>query len=145
MDNSLAYLEVFSVKPNFKIPEPGEFVVRKTKAHTQNDFASIRQKLLRKINKQKQLSKPRDNYAVIELNYLSIAGDFTILSSLSNGYKIEINTKTMEHVSAGYDWSNSIFHDDSTNFLKAIIYFNVGNYESRKFIFNPRFKENRKI
>lgn len=143
LDNSFAYLEVFSVKPNLKIPKEGEFIVQDIKTHMQEEMASIRQKLLRKIQKQKQLTKPRDNYAVIELNDPSIAGDFHILSSLSDGYKIKINTKTMEQVSAGYDWNNSIFHDESTNFLKAVIYFSLGDYESRKFIFNPRFREHK--
>jgi tRNA threonylcarbamoyladenosine modification (KEOPS) complex Cgi121 subunit len=143
LDNSLAYLEIFCVKPNLKIPKEGEFIIQDIKTHMQEEMASIRQKLLRKIKKQKQLTKPRDNYAVIELNDPSIADDFHILSSLSGGYKIKINTKTMEQVSAGYDWNNSIFHDESTNFLKAIIYFSLGDYESRKFIFNPRFRENK--
>lgn len=141
LDNTFAYLEVFSVKPNLKMPKDGEFIVQDIKTHMQDEMASIRQKLLRKIKKQKQFTKPRDNYAVIELNDPSIAGDFHILSSLSDGYKIKINTKTMEQVSAGYDWNNSIFHDESTNFLKAIIYFSLGHYESRRIIFNPRFHD----
>jgi hypothetical protein len=145
LDGSFAYLEVFSVKPNFKLPKSGEFIVQDVKTHMQEEMASIRQKLLRKIRKQKQLTKPRNNYAVIELNDPSIAGDFHIHSSLSDGYKIKINTKTMEQISAGYDWNDSIFHDESTNFLKGIIYFSLGHYESRKFIFNPRFKKNREI
>jgi hypothetical protein len=139
IDRSFAYLEVFSVKPNLNVPEGCEFIVIDIKAHMQHAFASIRQKLLHKIKKQNQLSKPRDNYAVIELNEPSIAGDFHILSSLSDGYKIRINTKTMEHLSAGYDWDNSIFDDEATKFLKGIIYFSLGHYESRKFIINPNF------
>jgi hypothetical protein len=113
LDNSSAYLEVFCVKPNLKIPKSDEFIVQDIKTHIQEEMASIRQKLLRKIKKQKQLTKPRDNYAVIELNDPSIAGDFHILSSLSDGYKIKINPKTMEQVSSGYDWNNSIFDDDN--------------------------------
>lgn len=141
LDNSLAYFEVFSVKPNLIKPKEGEFIVQDIKTHMQDEMASIRQKLLNKIKKQKQLTKPRDNYAIIELNDPSIVGDFHILSSLSNGYKISIDPKTMKQVSAGYDWSNSIFHYECTSFLKAIIYFNLGDYESRKFIYNPKFKK----
>ena len=121
--------------------EPGEVIVHNFKTHTQNEMASIRQKLLRKIEKQKQFTKPRENYAVIELNDISIAGDFAILSSLSDGYKITYNKETKEKMSAEYDWSRSVFDDESTKFLKGIIYFSLGNYESRKYIFNPEFKE----
>lgn len=142
LDNSLAYFEVFCVKPNLQMPKEGESIAYDIKTHMQDEMASIRQKLLRKIKKQKQLIKPRDNYAIIELNDISIANDFTILSSLSSGYKITIDPKTLKPISAGYDWNNSIFHDESTRFLKSIIYFKLGDYASRKFIFNPTFKKN---
>lgn len=143
LDDSLAYLEVFCVKPNLKTTsaEPGEIIVQDIKTHTQEEMASIRQKLLRKIEKQRQFTKPRENYAVIELNDISIAGDFSILSSLSGGYKIRIDTKTMEKVAEGYDWSASIFNHDNTRFLKGIIYFSLGDYASRKFIYNPKFQD----
>ena len=142
LDDSLAYLEIFCVKPNLKTAsEPGEIIVQDIKTHTQKEMASILQKLLRKIEKQKQFTKPRENYAVIELNDISIAGDFSILSSLSSGYKIRINTKTMEKVAEGYDWTASIFDDDNTRFLKGIIYFSMGDYASRKFIYNPKFQD----
>ena len=140
LDGTKQYLEVFCVMPNLKIPtKPGEIVVGDLKTHTQTEMASIRQKLLRKIEKQKQFSKPRDNFAVIELNDSLIAGDFTILSSLSDGYKIAINKDTMQTVSSGYDWSKSVFHDESTKFLKGVIYFNLGDYSSRKIIMNRNF------
>ena len=127
--------------PDFKKPfKTDEIVVGDVKTHTQTEMASIRQKLLNKIDKQKQFTKPRDNFAVIELNDNLIAGDFAILSSLSDGYKITINKKTMETISAGYDWSNSVFHDESTKYLKGIIYFNLGDYQSRKIIMNNYFK-----
>jgi len=143
LDGSRYYLEVFCVMPNLKRPsKPGEFVIQDIKTHTQAAMASIRQKLLRKIEKQKQFTKPRENFAVIELNDSIIAGDFAILSSLSRGYKITISKETMEKISEGYDWKESVFHDESTKFLKGIIYFSLGNYESRKFIFNPLFHEN---
>ncbi len=72
------------------------------------EMASIRQKLLQKIKKQKQFSKPRDNFAVIELNNSLIAGDFTIISSLSAGYKITINNNK-DTIEADLDqtWHNS--------------------------------------
>jgi hypothetical protein len=141
LDGTKQYLEVFCVMPNLKKPsKPGEIVVGNVKTHTQTEMASIRQKLLNKIDKQKQFTKPRDNFAVIELNDSLIAGDFTILSSLSDGYKITINKDTMETVSAGYDWSKSIFHDESTKYLKGIIYFNLGDYQSRKIIMNNNYK-----
>ncbi len=143
IDGSFAYLEIFCVMPNLKkSSKPGEIVINDIKTHTQKEMASIRQKLLRKIETQKQFTKLRENFAVIELNDSMIAGDFAILSSLSSGYKITINKETMERESEGYDWSGSIFHDESTKFLKGIIYFNLGNYESRKFIFNTSFNEN---
>jgi hypothetical protein len=137
IDGTKAYLEVFCVMPNIKMHEKaGEIIVGDMRTHTQNAMASIRQKLLRKINKQKQLSKPRDNYAVIELNESLISGDFTILSSLSGGYKLWINRESGKTISEGYDWRDSIFNDEATKYLKGIIYFSLGNYESRKFIPN---------
>jgi len=140
LDGTKQYLEVFCIMPNFKRPsKSGEFVLTDVKTHTQTEMASIRQKLLRKIEKQKQFTKPRDNFAVIELNDISIAGDFAILSSLSDGYKITINKDTMETVSSGYDWSKSVFHDESTRNLKGIIYFNLGDYQSRKIIMNNNY------
>lgn len=140
IDGTKAYLEVFCVMPDFPLPENGKFVIRDVKTHTQTEMASIRQKLLRKISKQRQLSKPRENYAIIELNDPVIADNFSVLSSLSSGYTVTINKETMKIESSGYNWKNSIFEDESTNFLKAVIYFDLGNYESRKFLFNPNFQ-----
>lgn len=139
LDGTKAYLEVFCVMPAFPLPENGKVVFRDVKTHTQTEMASIRQKLLRKISKQKQLSKPRENYAVIELNDSVIAGDFSVLSSLSSGYTVTINKETMKIESSGYNWVNSVFDDESTKFLKAVIYFDLGGYESRKYLFNPNF------
>ena len=138
LDGTKAYLEIFCVMPSFPLPEDGKVVDVKT--HTQTEMASIRQKLLRKVDKQKQFSKPRENYAVIELNNSIIVGDFTVLSSLSSGYTVTINKQTMQIESSRYNWENSIFEDQSTKFLKAIIYFDLGNYDSRKFIFNPNYR-----
>jgi hypothetical protein len=140
LDGSKMFLEVFCVMPSFPPPDENEKIkVYSVKTHTQTEMASIRQKLLRKISKQSQLKKPRENFSVIELNDVSIAGDFAVLSSLSGGYKLTLDMQSREVVSMGYDWANSVFDDPSTQWLKGIIYFSLGNYESRKFIFNPKF------
>ncbi len=140
LDGIKAYLEIFCIMPNFPIPDPDKIVVIDVKTHTQKELASVRQKLLRKIDKQRQFTKQRENFAVIELNDVSIAGDFTVLSSLSSGYEERINKETMESISEGYNWEDSIFKDPRTKFLKGIIYFNLGDYNSRKCLVNPYFK-----
>ena len=134
LDGSTAFLEVFSIMPNLS-----EVGVNDITTHTQDAMASVRQKLLRKIRKQNQMTKARDNYAVIELNDVSITGSFTVLSSLSSGYKVTIDRTTMKTVNSGYDWANSVFEDEALRHLKAIIFFDLGNYASRKFIANPLF------
>ncbi len=135
---SRMFLEVFTVNPDFPTGTTDKPIVNDVKTHTQNAMASIRQKLLHKIRKQKQMSTPRENYAVIELNHPTIAGDFSVLSSLSGGYKIQFSTRTLRPVSAGYDWIESIFRDPATRFLKGIIYFSLGDYASREFLLNPQ-------
>lgn len=140
LDKTAAYLEVFSIKPNLAEPKEGEIVVNDFKTHTQEAFASVRQKLLRKIREQHQMSKVRENYAVIEMNDVSIAGDFAVRSSLSSGYKITLDRTTLRTVAEGYDWSQSVFDDESTCNLKGIIHFDLGDYESRRYIHNPRFQ-----
>jgi hypothetical protein len=140
LDGSKMFLEVFCVMPSFPLPdEEGKPKVHSVRTHTQTEMASIRQKLLRKISKQSQLSKPRENFAVIELNDVSIAGDFAVLSSLSGGYKLKLGLESGKVLSRGYDWDNSVFDDPSTQWLKGVIYFSLGDFESRKFIFNPKF------
>jgi hypothetical protein len=140
LDGSKMFLAVFCVMPSFPLPDENEkFKVFSVKTHTQTEMASIRQKLLRKISKQSQLSKPRENFAVVELNDVSIAGDFAVLSSLSSGYKLKLGLESGKVLSRGYDWDNSVFDDPSTQWLKGVIYFSLGDYESRKFIFNPKF------
>jgi len=139
-DGSKIFLEVFCVMPTFHQGDAQGVVVHDVKTHTQNDPASIRQKLLRKISKQKQLSKPRENYAVIELNDPTVAGDFSVLSSLLSGYTVTIHKETLRLTSGGFDWSTSVFDDPSTRFLKGVVYFSLGDYGSRKFLFNPSFQ-----
>ena len=126
------------MNPDFPTGTADNPIVNDVKTHTQDAMASIRQKLLRKIKRQKQTSTARENYAVIELTNPAIAGDFSVLSSLSGGYKIQFNTRTLRPVSAGYDWSESIFRDPATRFLKGIIYFSLGDYASRRFLPNPQ-------
>jgi len=140
-DGSRMFLEVFSVNPDLPTGTAEEPIVNEVTTHTQNAMASIRQKLLRKIRKQKQMSTPRENYAVIELNHSTIAGDFSALSSLSGGYEIQISARTLRPVAAGYDWSESIFSDPATRFLKGIIYFSLGDYAARKFLLNPQVEK----
>jgi len=140
LDESKMFLEVFCVMPSFPPPnEDGTPKVYNVMTHTQTAMASIRQKLLHKISNQGQLSKPRENFAVIELNDVTIAGDFAVLSSLSGGYKLSLQTESLKVVSGGYDWDDSVFNDPSTLWLKGVIYFSLGDYESRKHLFNPKF------
>ena len=121
------------------MPNRSEIGVNDITTHTQNAKASVRQKLLRKIRKQNQMTKARDNYAVIELNDVSITGSFAVPSSLSSGYKVTIDRTTMKTVNSGYDWTHSVFEDESLRHLKAVIFFDSGNYESRHFLDNPLF------
>ena len=139
-DGSKMFLEVFSVNPDFPLGTPEKPIVNDVRTHTQDAMASIRQKLLRKIRKQRQMSTPRENYAVIELNNPTIAGDFSILSSLSAGYKVRFSTRTLRPISGGYDWSESVFDDPATRFLKGIIYFSLGDYSSRRLLPNPNVR-----
>lgn len=141
LDGSRMFLEVFCVMPSFPVPRPDEAPkAYSVNAHTQTEMASIRQKLLRKIEEQRQFSTLRENYAVIELNDTTIAGDFAVLSSLSGGYKMNIGLESGRVLSSGYDWTDSVFDDPSTRHLKGVIYFSLGHYESRKFLMNPNFK-----
>lgn len=145
LDGSRAYLEVLSIRPNLPETGPEGFASYEIKTHTQEAKSSIRQKLLTKIREQKQLSKPRENYAVVELNDVSIVGDFHVLSSLSEGYKIHIGKETKRKIDEGYDWNSSIFHGDSTRYLKGVIWFDLGDYESRRILYNPLFKLPRRV
>ena len=97
-------------------------------------------KLLRKIEKQGQLSKPRENFAVIELNHPSIANNFTVLASLSDGYKVHIDMATGKAVDEGYDWRDSMFELPKTKWLKGVVWFSLGDYSNRNMILNPRFQ-----
>ena len=139
LDGSHEYLEVLSIRSNLEESKKGGAVYT-INTHTQAAKSSIRQKLLHKIREQKQMSKTRENYAVIELNDPSIAGDFHVLSSLSEGYKIHIGRDTKHKIGEGFDWNSSLFHDDCARFLKGVVWFDLGDYESRRIVFNPFFK-----
>ncbi|NEQ71787.1 MAG: hypothetical protein F6K23_01030 [Okeania sp. SIO2C9] len=136
-DSSKYYLEVFCIMPNFQEDEDGVINIQ---THTQKALSSVRQKFLRKANKQRQFSTKRENFAVIELNDRRIARDFTILSSLSDGYKIKIDIDKMTNFDEGYDWKTSIFESPETRFLKGIIWFHQGNYQDKKILINPFYK-----
>jgi len=136
-DGRKYYLEVFCIMPDFTEDENGVIEIA---THTQTAFASVRQKLLTKINKQKQFTKPRENFAVIELNDKKIARDFTILSSLTDGYKINFDLQTKKVINEGYDWEKSVFELPETKFLKGIIWFHLGAYQYRNILFNPYLK-----
>jgi len=139
-DGTLSYYEVFCVMPPLKISKSiEELEVHDIKTHTQDALSSIRQKVLNKIDKQKQLSKKRNNFLVIEINESLVANDFVVLSSLSSGYKITYDKNTLNVIGEGFDWSGSIFNDERLNFLKGIIYFFLGDFESHKILTNPNF------
>jgi hypothetical protein len=136
-DSTEAYLEVFCIMPKYRKNENGVFDVR---THTQDAFASVRQKLLRKMRRQAQMQQVRENWAVIELNDVTIAGSFTVASSLSSGYKVVIDRKSMQVVEGGFDWSASVFDLPETRHLHGVINFDLGYYEGRRYILNARVR-----
>ena len=115
-DGIVMYLEAFCVMPRIELSKEDAIVVNDIKTHTQDALSSIRQKLLRKFEKQRQFSKPRENYAVIELNDGSIIGDFHVLSSISDGYKITIGQETGKIVSRGFDWSRTFLAEPAAQY-----------------------------
>lgn len=142
-DGTSHFFEIFCITPDRKVwtkeeIERGEMEAVEVKTHLQVPLASIRQKLLEKIKKG-QMSKPRKNFAVIELNDPVVANDFTILSSLSGGYKVAMDPTTRRVIREGFDWSESVFNEPLLQNLIGIIYFFLGDYARRKFIFNPNF------
>ena len=68
----------------------------------------------------------------------TIAGDFSVLSSLSGGFNIQIDVNTGHRVGSGYDWTESVFDDPATEFLTGIIWFSLGDYASRNYLPNPK-------
>lgn len=139
-DQTHMHLEVMCVMPSFPESPDGKPVVKTVKTHTQDAPSSIRQKLLRKIEKQGQLNKPRENFAVVELNNISIVGDFAMLSSLSDGYKVSLNRETGLIMGSGYDWSKAFLALPQARYLKGIIWFDRGDYGARRVLINPYFQ-----
>jgi hypothetical protein len=129
------FLEVFCLMPEFKENKRGVYDIL---THTQEACSSVRQKLLHKIHTQNQMQKPRSNWAVIELNDCTIAGDFAVLSSLSDGYKLTFELGSNKFTQSGYDWSKSLFDLPETKSLHGVIYFSLGCYEDRRRIINTR-------
>jgi hypothetical protein len=129
------FLEIFCIMPELK---PNAQFVYSIATHTQTASASVRQKLLSKLEKQKQMRETRENWAVVELNDLGIAGDFAVASSLSSGYKINIDASSGKVIGSGYDWQNSVFDLPQTENLHGVIYFSLGHYEGRRYIVNQR-------
>jgi len=136
-DDTDAYLEVFCIMPEYSKNEHGVFDVR---THTQNAFSSIRQKLLRKLQKQNQMQEPRENWAVIDLNDVTIAGSFTVAASLSDGYKVVIDRSSMRVIGEGFDWTQSVFDSPETRHLHGVINFDLGCYKERRYILNNRVR-----
>jgi hypothetical protein len=124
-DGTHAFLEVLCVMLD-PVPDASGLVTYQT--HKQDPNSSIRQKLFQKIERG-QLSKPRENWAVIELNHSAMTS-FAVLSSLSSGYKIGPDAE-------GYDWRNSFFHDPRTRSIRGIVYFFMGLYGGRSVLHNP--------
>ena len=143
-DGSRMFLEIFCIMPEFPVSKPDEIRVIDVRTHSHEAFASVRQKLLKKIRKQRQLSKKRENFAVIEMNHPTIANDFSVAASLSDGYKIWYDRETMTPKREGCDWEASVFDLPETEFLKAVIWLHLGAYEYRKMIMNPKFSIDRK-
>lgn len=60
-DGSAAFLEVFCLIPDFSPDDRGVIDIQ---THTQQAMSSVRQKLLRKIAKQRQMKQNRENWAI---------------------------------------------------------------------------------
>ncbi len=129
------FYEVMSLMPDFEIGE-----VNEVRTHKQEELSSLRQKILWKIRERKQFTKNRRNIAAIDLNDISIVGDFHVLSSISQGYSVEVNLKTGELGSGDYDWSNNLFDDKNTKYIYAIEWFDKSDYSQRRILINRNYK-----
>ncbi|OLE96899.1 MAG: hypothetical protein AUG75_14695 [Cyanobacteria bacterium 13_1_20CM_4_61_6] len=127
-DGTHAFLEVLCVMP---APAPNATGLVSYQTHTQEAKSSIRQKLFQKIERG-QLSEPRENWAVIELNDSAMTS-FAVLSSLSNGYVVGPDFE-------GYDWSKSFFDDQRARYIRGVMYFFVGHYGGRRVVLNPSWR-----
>ena len=64
----------------------------------------------------------------------SIAGEFAVRSSLSDGYKLTPDIEANRVVQSGYNWNNSVFDLPKTQNPHRIIDFDLGNYEGGRSI-----------
>jgi hypothetical protein len=133
-DGGKRFYEILMIKPDLKINEVNEI-----RTHHQTGHASLRGKLLNKIKKQNQFRKDRKNIAAINLNDVGIVGDFHVVSSLSDGFKININRETGKISSGFMDWSRNFFDNSDTKNIYAIEWFDMGNYALRRTILNPYY------
>lgn len=129
------FYEVMTLMPDFKIGE-----VNEVKTHKQEELSSLRQKILWKIKEKKQFIKKRRNIAAIDLNDISIVGDFHVLSSISQGYSVKVNPETDEVGSGDYDWSNNLFDDENTKYIYALEWFDKGDYSQRRILMNWNYR-----
>ncbi|MBI3398981.1 MAG: hypothetical protein HY026_07100 [Deltaproteobacteria bacterium] len=137
--NSKRYYEILTLMPDI-----GFDGVYEIKTQRQKEPSSLRQKILEKIRGRKQFTKNRKNIAAIDLNDISITGNFHVLSSLSNGYKAKINLETGVLVPGEYDWSDNIFDDELTKYIYAVEWFDRGDYSQRRSLINWNYKGNDK-
>lgn len=140
IDNDQLYFEVLSICPDLHVTQNTKDIIAydiKTHLPVENT-SSVRGKLYGKLGEnQNQFRDGRKNIAIIELNDASIAGDFHVLSSLSGGYKVELDKSSGKIEEGGFDWNNnSFFEREDSKRVSAIIYFSMGNYENRKKINN---------
>ncbi|MFQ5956804.1 MAG: hypothetical protein ACE5KK_03435 [Candidatus Brocadiales bacterium] len=141
IDDDPIHLEVFSINPDLKVAQNiKEIECHDIKTHLPiANTSSVRGKLCDKLGEnQNQFKDGRKNIAIIELNNTSIAGDFSVLSSLSGGYVVVLNKKSGEVVKGGFNWNdNNFFTKEEGKRASAIIYFDMGDYENRRKIKNP--------
>ncbi|HHT9134742.1 MAG TPA: hypothetical protein ACFYD2_07560 [Candidatus Avalokitesvara rifleensis] len=141
IDNDQLYFEVLSICPDWDVTQnTKDTIVYDVKTHLPVvNTSSVRGKLCGKLGEnQNQFKDGLKNIAIIELNDVSIAGDFHVLSSLSGGYKVELDKNSGKIVKGGFDWNNnSFFEREDSKRVSAIIYFSMGNYKNRKKIKNP--------
>lgn len=132
---SKRYYEILTLMPDIK-----GCGVHEIKTQKQKELSSLRQKIMDKIRGKKQFTKNRKNIAAIDLNDISIVGNFHVLSSLSNGYKVKMDTETGELVSGEYDWGDNLFDDEITKYIYAVEWFDRGYYSQRRTLINWNYK-----
>lgn len=139
-DGSVAFLEVLTIR---RPDQDSDLRIRKIVTHTQDAKGSVRQKLLSKALEQKQFPAGRENWAVIELNDATLAGDFAVLASLSGGYRVEIDAVSGRRLGEGYDTSSTIFDLEEFQALRGIMWFSLGDFARRNTRLNPHWESER--